>query len=392
MQFPLVTRNENNYDISLFVSGDFCPVKCPENMLVIENTIETFLGDLCETIKNADFSITNLECPLTLADDAIEKIGPNLRAHPDTAAMLSTVGFNMVTLANNHIYDFGQQGLFDTLESLKKNALAYVGAGLDLKEAQRIFYLEIKGIRLAIINIAEVEFSSADIEHGGANPMDLIDNFHQIQDARNNADHVIVIVHGGHEHYHYPSPKTLKRYRFYAESGASAVIAHHTHCIGGYELFKSVPIFYSLGNFFFPAQNKNTPSFWNEGYALLLKISKETLLFDIMPYEQCKNGSWTINRIRSKELLEKIGKINLVLNDDRQIEANWKKFIEERNSYYLTKISGLGRYTSGILRRLSLLKFFYRKSQLNNVRQMIQCKAHKEAAISVLSNYLKYHG
>jgi poly-gamma-glutamate synthesis protein (capsule biosynthesis protein) len=185
------------------------------------------------------------ECPLTLSSNAIEKIGPNLKAHPDIANVLGAAGFG----ANNHIYDYGQQGLLDALKILKNSGLAYVGAGVDLKEAQEPFFTEIKGVRLSFINIGEIEFSSAGPGRGGANPMDLIDNFHQIQNAKRNADHVIVIIHGGHEYYHYPSPQTLKRYRFYAESGASVVIAHHTHCIGGYEVYKGVPIFYSLGNF-----------------------------------------------------------------------------------------------------------------------------------------------
>ena len=68
------------------------------------------------------------------------------------------------------------------------------------------------------------EFSFANSEHGGANPMDLIDNVHQIRNARNNADHVLLIVHGGHEYNHYPCPETLKRYRFYAEMASRSSI------------------------------------------------------------------------------------------------------------------------------------------------------------------------
>jgi len=372
----------------VFVSGDFCPANLTMDWLAKGTEAKAIFGDFYQLIQGTDFSITNLECPLTLHDQRIKKIGPNLKAHPEMVSVLKEVGFDIVTLANNHIYDFGQQGLSDTLNSLRQNNIRYVGAGLTLHEAQRPLFIEIKNTTLGIVNFAEVEYSGANSSEGGSNPMHLIDNFHQIQAARSNCDHVLVIVHGGHEHYHYPSPETLKRYRFYADSGASAVIAHHTHCIGGYERYNDVPIFYSLGNFFFPTDIK-MPPFWHEGYALLLKIAKKSLEFDILPYEQCKNGDLSIDRIRGNEILAKIEGINRVLNDDEQLAAYWKKFTKNRTDYYLSMMSGIGRYKIAIFRRLGLLGLFYRKPQLEFLRQMIRCEAHKEVAHQVLSNYLK---
>jgi hypothetical protein len=375
--------------MSLFVSGDFCPASVPSDWLFKENNLKTVFADLSEEIRTADISITNLECPLTLSDKKINKIGPNLKASPEMASLLKSSGFNLVTLANNHIYDYGQQGLSDTLDALRKHGLSYVGAGLTLQESKKTFFIEIKHIKLAIVNFAEIEYTCADATRGGANPMDLIDNFYKIQDARNHADHVLVIIHGGHEYYHYPSPEMLRRYRFYAESGASAVIAHHTHCIGGFEQNKGVPIFYSLGNFFFPTRQK-MPPLWHEGYALLFKITKDSLAFELLPYEQCKRGTLSIDKSRSKEILKKIKDINLTIENEEQIASHWETFAEEKYQYYLTMISGLGKYERAILRRLGLLKYFNRrKSQLEFVRQAIRCEAHKEATAKVLSKYLK---
>ena len=376
-------------EAKIFISGDFCPAVGPTDKLLQEGAAKTVFGDLYEIIRNADLSITNLECPLTLSGSGIKKIGPNLKVRPKIASLLKSAGFGLVTLANNHIYDYGQQGLSETLDSLRRCGLSYVGAGLSLQEARKTFFIEIKDTKLAIVNFAEVEFSCANSEHGGANPMNLIDNIHQIQEARNNANHVLVIVHGGHENYHYPSPETLKRYRFYAESGAAAVIAHHTHCIGGYEQHKSVPVFYSLGNFFFPALCNNVPNCWYEGYALLLKITKDAVGFEILPYEQCRSGTFSIDRTKGKEIFRKIEDINRVLKNNEQITAKWEEFIRTKGLSYLAGLSGFGRYKTAILRRLGLLEYFYRKSQLNFVRQMIRCEAHKEATLEVLSNYLK---
>jgi poly-gamma-glutamate capsule biosynthesis protein CapA/YwtB (metallophosphatase superfamily) len=385
---PSNSQVDASSSISVFVSGDFCPAYVAEDVLLKSAAEKSILGDLFETIYNADFSITNLECPLTKSIKKIKKIGPNLKAPPGMASLLKDSGFNLITIANNHIYDYGQQGLSDTLDTLQRYGLSYVGAGLSLQEAQKPFYVEIKGIKLAIVNFTEVEFSSANLSHGGANPMDLIDNLRQIEIALNNADRVIVIVHGGHENYYYPSPETLKRYRFYAESGASVVIAHHTHCIGGFEQHKGVPIFYSLGNFIFPWHHKMSSS-WHEGYAVLLQISANSLEFKLLPYEQCKNGNLSIEQTQSEAILKKIESLSLTLSDTKQISTYWEQFAKEQHHYYLAKMSGMGKYKTAIFSRLGLLKYFYQRTQLERVQQMISCEAHKELAYKILSDHLK---
>ncbi len=389
MQFSKHAELDSKCGAELFVSGDFCPAMGPLDELQKEANVEGVFGEFCRIIKGADLSITNLECPLTHASKGIEKIGPNLKAPPDVAVLLKSVGFNMVTLANNHIYDFGQQGLFDTIDTLQRYKLSYVGGGLTLQEAQKTAFVELNGIKLAIVNFAELEFSTASTEHGGASPMDLIDNSRQIADARKKTDHVFVIVHGGNEHYQYPSPGIIKRYRFYAESGASAVIAHHTHCIGGYELHNDVPIFYSLGNFFFPPGDKPVHQCWYEGYAVLMHLTKSNVEFEILPYEQSKNGSLSIEVKRREKILAKIEDISSVISNDQLLAEKWYQFVEAKKVGYLARMSGFGIYKVAILRRLGVLDYFYRKRQLNNIRQMIRCEAHKEVALGALSRHLK---
>src|SRR5690606_31139432 len=131
-----------------------------------------------------------------------------------------------------------------TLTFCKSNSFATVGAGMDLREASEIKYLNADIGVIAIVNFTENEWSIATDSSAGANPMDIIDNAAQIKEAQANADIVVVIVHGGNEHNPYPSPRMVKQYRFYADCGASMVIGHHTHCIGGVEKYGKVPIFY----------------------------------------------------------------------------------------------------------------------------------------------------
>lgn len=374
--------------VKLFITGDFCPIGQAEKALTNnDNTAEIF-GEFSEIIRHSDLAVTNLECPLTGSQVAIRKIGPNLKACPDVARILKEAGFNLVTLANNHIYDYDEEGLEETLKILADNAIDFVGAGKTLSEAQRIFYREIRNVKVAIVNFCEVEFSCANNVHGGANPIDLIDNVHQIQQARENADHVIVIVHGGHEHYHYPSPETLKRYRFFVEQGVSAVIGHHTHCVGGHEEHMGVPIFYSLGNFFFPS--KKAEPFWYEGYAVLLKLTKEELAYDILPYEQCKDADYIIKRLaQDSKVMMQIESISAKLSDKDFIVQEWRRFItDEKRVGYLTRMSMIGRYPAALLRRLKLLPCLFSKKKLLFTKQYLSCEAHKEVARDILDTYL----
>ena len=130
-------------------------------------------------------------------------------------------------------------------------AFSTVGAGDNLQQASKPLYIKIKNKTIAILNFAEQEFSVAGKNTAGANPLNIIDNYHSIQDAKQQADILLVIVHGGHEGYPLPSPRMVQTYRFFAEIGASVVVGHHTHCASGFEVYHGVPIFYSLGNFIF---------------------------------------------------------------------------------------------------------------------------------------------
>src|SRR5690606_39051508 len=128
-------------------------------------------------------------------------------------------------------------------------------------------------------------WASATETTAGANGMDLIDDVKAIREAKTKSNFLFVIVHGGNEHYNYPSPRMVKQYRFYAENGADAVIGHHTHCVSGYERHNNVPIFYSLGNFLFTKANRQDG--WYSGIVLKLIISEDqNINFEIIPVSQ----------------------------------------------------------------------------------------------------------
>ncbi|MEX0314183.1 MAG: CapA family protein [Allomuricauda sp.] len=276
-----------------------------------------------EELRKSDLRIVNLESPLTQQKKKIEKTGPNLKASPKTIKTLKHANIDLVTLANNHILDYGEKGVEDTLEVCKKNGIDYVGADRNLELASKTYYKEISNKRLAIINFAENEWASAGNTSAGANPMNIIDNVRQIKEAQSNADYVLVIVHGGHEHYHYPSPRMVKQYRFYAENGASAIIGHHPHCVSGYENYKGVPIFYSIGNLFF----KDHTSFagWYEGFLVRLTFGS-SISYEIIPYNQCSENGYSVEvleeNVRESFIKSKLLPINTVISDEKLLAEN----------------------------------------------------------------------
>jgi poly-gamma-glutamate capsule biosynthesis protein CapA/YwtB (metallophosphatase superfamily) len=354
-----------------------------------------FDTDILQLFHSADFNIINLESPLTTApeENKILKTGPHLKASPDTIKALRAIKINVATLANNHIYDYGDKGLTDTLEICENNDIATVGAGLSLANASKVFFTTISHFKIAIVNIAENEWANASDKHGGANPMDIVANTKSICEAKSNADIVILIIHGGHEFYSYPSPRMVDQYRYYAEQGASIIVCHHAHCISGYEIYKNVPIFYGLGNFLFDADTSFQG--WFEGIVVTIEINaQKEITSNIHPYKQC-NGNLKVELLRGNEKLEvenKIQAINFVIADPQRLKDEFNAFIDRNRKYilslYNTSYFLKNRYFRSVIQRLGLERFFLRRSQLKSILNYSRCEALKDVSFEVLFNFL----
>ena len=145
--------------------------------LAEDGDLLSLFGDFLPIIKNSSLSITNLESPITDEEEGtIVKTGPLLKSSKKSLNILKKAGFNLVTLANNHIMDYGRQGLLNTFKECQKLSLDYVGAGDSINEAQKPYITKLDGKSIAIINIAENEFSTVGVNPFGANPIDYINN------------------------------------------------------------------------------------------------------------------------------------------------------------------------------------------------------------------------
>lgn len=375
-------------DFSIIIGGDFFPGRSAEHNL---NTApESIWGDAIEVLKLCDLRIINLEAPITDLPVGITKTGPCLKLPESVIDCLNIAEIDIVTLANNHIYDYGIKGLENTIDCCEHAGIDTVGAHFDKVKVSNICYRKLAGNNIAILNFAENEWANASQSRAGANPLNIVDNVHDIHIANKNADIVIVIIHGGHENYKYPSLRMKKQYRFYAEQGADVVVGHHTHCYSGYETYKDVPIFYSLGNLFFPSSINMDA--WFEGFFLKLSFSKElnNFSFSLIPYKQCENNSSFILLMKGNDLSifnNEITKLNDIINDDEKLLIEWKAFVKrEFDSVFQIGIPNilLGR----IFKKIKIPYSFMNKVHLKHVLNKFRCEAHRDVALEILTDII----
>jgi poly-gamma-glutamate synthesis protein (capsule biosynthesis protein) len=338
-------------------------------------------------VRIADIAITNLEAPLLKNGKAIKKTGPAIKASPETIYALKYAGFNLLTLANNHIMDYGELGLRSTLDLCQANGISTVGAGINYEKASETFYIEIKGIKISILNFAENEWSTTNGSSPGAHPLNPLANFYKIREAKEKSDFVIVIIHGGHELYTLPSPRMKLTYRFFADAGADAIFGHHPHCFSGYELYKNSLIFYSLGNFLFEPFSP-VPKCWYHGLAIMLKISKvSNVNFDLIPYSQ-SYPSTGIHLIHDKiNFLKELEKINSTINDDFLLQREFEFFVENKLSkLYKNYLEPMNSIIFRLLKKMGIKKTLLSAEKKRLYLNLIRCESHRDVIIHLLDH------
>jgi poly-gamma-glutamate synthesis protein (capsule biosynthesis protein) len=372
--------------IKVGFTGDFCPWLRIENEVKANNWKPLF--EEVKTFFDAnDLNVLDLECPLTTSKDGISKTGPHIKSHPETATILNHLNCELVATANNHFKDYGWKGMQETYEALTKHKISWLGSGANFEEASKFFYWIKDGINIAFINVTENEWTTTHDETPGCNPIDLTNVFYQIQEAKKQSDFVVVIAHGGHEHYELPSPRMKKWYRFFVDAGAHAVIAHHTHIISGYEVYNEAPIFYSLGNFCFDWEGlRNKP--WNKGMIVRLGFEKNKTITFEMEFVSQNNDVVGLSLLQGENknaMLEHLYKLNAIIEDDKLLEAEFKKYAETWKAVMNTWIQPYkGKIMSSLYKR-GLLPSIITKRKKLLYTNLIQCEAHRDILLQSIN-------
>lgn len=211
--------------------------------------------ELLAFLRDGDLFILNQEFPFGTTGEAMEEKEYTFRVPPDLVSVPVELGVDLVTLANNHMLDFGRSPLTETLETLDAAGIAHVGAGEDLEAAKALKTFEIQGKTLGFLGasrvIPEASWNASKYGSGVFTTYDAAQLVEEIGKAKESCDFVAVLVHWGIERSTFPEDYQKTLARQYIDAGADAVIGSHPHVLQGIEYYKGKPIFYSLGNFIF---------------------------------------------------------------------------------------------------------------------------------------------
>ncbi len=377
---------EHGKPVSVVIGGDVYPGMRAEDYFR-RGDAEVLFGDLYPMLAEADLSIVNLECPLVESPRPIHKSGPTLSSHPESVHGLCAAGVDLVGLANNHALDHGEEGLANTVSCCEKSGLATVGAGPNLIAARRPFLRTVCGIRIGVVAMADREFSIATETSWGANPISVIDFVRLMGEIRADIDYLIVLLHGGNEHYPYPSPGMMDTAHFLVEQGANIVINQHTHCPGCVESYRGGTIVYGQGNFIFDCPE--IPDSWHEGFLVKIEIHNNRAA-DVqwVPYTQFRGhiGARCMKPQAERAFLAKLAQRSSEIHDSRLLRDHWNSFCAGQASKYLSLLLAHHRPLILLNRWFPFVTRVYSRRALLTACNVVRCEAHREALLTVLEN------
>lgn len=250
-----VCYGEGN-DIRIGVVGDICFDG------IVKKSIEEYGKDAMfygyeEEITKSDMIFANLETTITERGSRVQGKKFTFRSSPEMLKVLKKNRIGIVSIANNHIVDYGEEGFCDTLDNLRKYGVLYSGAGKNRKETT-IFPVYIKnGIKIGFIAFSKVipyREWNVDVDRRGIRgiyPQHEKEAMELIKAAKSRCDILIVSVHWGIERSDEPRKNEIVLAKKMIDSGADIIMGHHTHTVQRLDYYKGKPIFYSLGNFVF---------------------------------------------------------------------------------------------------------------------------------------------
>ena len=266
------SEEDTSYSYTLCFAGDINLADGQYTTAALESS--GLSGCVSETLlrcmTEADILCVNNEFAYTDRGTPLEGKAYTFRAAPQRVSVLEELGVDIAVLANNHVYDYGEEGLLDTLDTLDEAGIARIGAGRNLEEASAVHYVELENCTVAYIAASRVEWS-AQTRPATTDGMGVFYTaydtgllYQRVKKAKEQADFVVVYMHWGME-----GTADLEEYQTevgkgLVEAGASLVVGDHPHELQGVRYQDGVPIFYSMGNYWFSRR---------EEYTMLLNVT-----------------------------------------------------------------------------------------------------------------------
>ncbi len=282
--------------------------------------------ELTSFIKSHDLACVDIEAPETAGSAGIAKFGPHLRQASGGLARIAEAGFTLFHAANNHIADFGQPGITDTIAAA--GSVPILGIGHHHEDTYKLHLTVIKGRRFGFLSFAEWGFGAADTAEGGGFAWVNHPSVGKlVRDSRSKVDVLIVQVHAGVEEVDIPLPEWRTCYRELIDQGANVVIAHHPHVTQGTERYGRGMIFYSLGNFLLGNANGKTPG----SYGAVLSIAfDENQISESTLHPLTTTPEGVVSLDERKEARDHIAALDTLLGEgyealvDRTVTSLWQ--------------------------------------------------------------------
>lgn len=357
----------------ILIVGDLFPTKSNEGLFEKGDIDKLFGREIQELFRKCDYRIANLEGALTESGKEIPKRGPCLKAGGRCMTAIKKMNIDCLSLANNHILDYGEIGLNSTCKAIEDAGAVYVGVGRNIDQMKKAHRFVVDHMQIGVLSCAEYEFSIATKYSAGANPFDALEILDDIFELKESCDYVIVLYHGGKEYYRYPAPYLQKRCRKMAEKGADLVICQHSHCIGCMEEHNGSTIVYGQGNFLF---DLGGDEYKNTGFIITADPRSRKVNFH--PVIRKDNSVRMADKAAAKRIQKDFCKRSEQIKNGEFVYKQYSKFASERiMSYELLSMGGIGKILIK-LHLLKLLKWIYGREAELALLNTLNCEAHND--------------
>ena len=254
-----------------------------------------------EEMVQADVAAINLEHVLTREFPTTEKT-LTYRSAPESVAILSNSGIDVVNLANDRVMEYGDAGLKETLETLDRAGIYRVGAGRDATEARRPAILEVKGQKIAYLGYYTGDFNAASKDESGTNQAFKDRIAADLRALREQVDWTIVNFHWGAQLAETPAPWQIALAHFTIDNGADLIVGHHPKVLQGAQIYKDRAIAYSLGNFIV---DEGSRSRYNTAVLKVL-LKDSSMKVEFLPVEVRDFQPQVVRGRRGRQILRQI--------------------------------------------------------------------------------------
>jgi len=306
------------------IASDWAPIRKYSDLIL--NDPEAVYGNLLPVMRESDLRIVNLECPLCDIETPIWKSGTVLKGDARHVKGLTAVPFEVVTLGNNHVFDHGLGAFEQTLALLKEKGIQHVGAGMTSTAAKNPLFMDVNGLRIALISFSEGEDLTATTGGPGVFGWEVDEVITRVNEIKSTTDIIIVISHCGVEYIPFPPPYVARAFQRIADAGAHLVIGHHPHVPQGIKIYNNSPICYSLGNFVFyqPVDLR----YRKQGFMVKAGLAKGGVTYlKLIPYHIKDQGLHLLEGEDRDTLYQKLEAVSLPLENFEGIEKAWHGFL-----------------------------------------------------------------